>query len=69
VIESKPVNSPHEIQVTDGEIQAFHVFLPVSVAYNRIGYEGMQAASHGVGLPTMPEIVNSRHYKPPFAEN
>jgi hypothetical protein len=57
MIEGQPINHPHEIRVIDGQIQTLHIFLSVSVAPNGIGYEMMQAASHRVGLPTMPETA------------
>lgn len=42
----------------DGEIHAFHVLFPVTMARNRVRYDRMQTASHRVGLSAMPEIVN-----------
>jgi hypothetical protein len=60
VIEGQPVDFPYQIRVTDRKIQAFHILFPVPMAHNSVGDERMQAASHGVGFPAMPEIMNSR---------
>lgn len=56
MIEGQPVDFSHNIRITDCKVYAFHILLPVPVTYNGVGYDGMQAASHSVGLPAMPKI-------------
>lgn len=57
MIEGQPVNFSHKIRIVDRKTVAFHVLFPVPMSHNGVGYEWVQAASHRVGLPTVPKIV------------
>jgi hypothetical protein len=58
MIKREPINLSYQISVTDRKVHALHVLFSVSVAYNGVGYQRMQAASHGIGFPAMPEVMN-----------
>jgi hypothetical protein len=62
MIECQPVNLSHKICVIDRNIHAFHVLFPVPMASDSIDYRWVQAAPHRVGLPAVPEIMNSGHW-------
>jgi hypothetical protein len=56
MFEGKAIYFSHKIHVADRKIHALYILFSVSVAYNGVGYQRMQATSHRVGFPAVPEI-------------
>ncbi len=58
-IESHPVDLTDQIFVADTHIKASHIFSPVSVPDDAVYDEGIQSATHGVGQPCVPEVMDT----------
>lgn len=50
----------HEIRIAYGKKKALHILLPVAMPDDHVGYNGMDAAAHRVGLPAVTQVMYGR---------
>ena len=61
IIKSHAVDSPQQILVTERDVPTWDILLPECMPHDRLCNPRVHSASHGIGLPAVPEIMNSGH--------